>query len=337
MQIDHGVGVPRAVRGLVEAHGPAAGPLPRLADQPGGLPDVVLGDAGDLGDGGGREAGEEGGHLLPAVGVAGDEVGVRVPVLVQQVQQPVQQGQIGARLDLQEQVGLGRGGGAARVDDDQLGAGRLHPVHHAQEEDGVAVGHVGADDEEEIGAVEVLIRPRRPVGAERQLVSGARAGHAQPRVRLDLVRPDEPLGQFVRQILGLQAHLPGDVEGDGVRPVLVDDGPQPPGRLPDGRPDGVRYVLLAPLVPYQGGGQPSGSGEHVGGGRTLGAQPAEVGRVVLVAGRLQDRTASVRSEPDIQHDAAAHTAVRADRPHLRRLHRAGVPRVRRGHGHPCLS
>ena len=57
---------------------------------------------------------------------------VDVAVFDQQVQQPVQQGQVGAGLDLQEQVGPLGGGGAARVDDDQLGAG-LEPVGHPQD------------------------------------------------------------------------------------------------------------------------------------------------------------------------------------------------------------
>ena len=100
-------------------HSPAS-PIIRAAS-----PDVVLRDAGDLGDRGGRVVVEEGGHGLPALGVLRDEVGVGVPVLDQQVQQPVEQREVGTRLDLQEQVGLGGGGGAPRVDDDQLGAGRF--------------------------------------------------------------------------------------------------------------------------------------------------------------------------------------------------------------------
>ena len=46
----------------------------------------------------------------------------------------------------------------------QLGAG-LEPVGHAQEQDRMAVGHVRADDEEQVGGVEVGVRTRRAVGA----------------------------------------------------------------------------------------------------------------------------------------------------------------------------
>ena len=132
VQVADRVGVPGAVGALVEPHRPAAHPLARLGDHPCGGADVGFGDAGDLGDPLGWIVGEERGHVVPALGVLGDEIGVDVAVFDEQVQEPVQQRQVGAGLDLQEQVGPLRGGGAARVDDDQLGAG-LHPVRHPQD------------------------------------------------------------------------------------------------------------------------------------------------------------------------------------------------------------
>ncbi|MDQ0687434.1 hypothetical protein QFZ56_006397 [Streptomyces achromogenes] len=335
VEVDERVGVPGAVRGLVEAHGPAAGPLPRLADRPGRLAQVGLRDAGDPRDGRGRVVGEEPGHRLPALGERGDELRVGVAVLVQQVQQSVEEGEVGARPDLEEQVGLRGGGGAPRVDDDQFRT-RFHPFHHPQEEDGVAVGHVGADDEEDVRAVEVVVGAGRAVGAQRQLVTGPGACHAQPGVGLDLVGPQETLGEFVGQVLRFEAHLAGHVEGDRVRTVLVDDGPQPPCGLGDRRVHGGGLRLLAAVLSDEGGGEPAGRGEHVGGGRALGAQPSGVRRVPLVAGGLQHRTASVRPEAYVEDHAAADAAVRADRAHLR-LGRAVGPRVRHGHGRPLPS
>ena len=105
------------------------------------------------------------GHHLPAFGEFGDELVVGVPIFDDQVQQPVEQCEIGAWCDLQEQVGLVCGRGAARVDDDQLGA-RLDAIHHPQEQDRVTVSHIGADDEEHVGPVEVLVRAGWPVRAE---------------------------------------------------------------------------------------------------------------------------------------------------------------------------
>ncbi len=327
MQVDQGVGVPGAVRGLVEAHRPAAHPLARLADQPGRRTDVGLGETGEGGDGVRRVVGEEVGQRLPAVGVRGDELRVGVAAVVQQPQQAVEQGEIGTRRDLQEEVRLRRRGRPARVDDDQLGA-RLDPFHHPQEEDRMAVGHVGADDQEHVRALEVVVRPRRSVRAQRRLVTGARTRHAQPGVGLDLVRPDEALGQLVRQVLSLQGHLPRDVEGDRVRPVLVDDPPEPSRGLGDRVGHGCRHRLRAPLVPDQRPGQPARCGEHVGRGRALGAEPPGVRRVRRVAGRPEHRRTAVRARADVEQHAAAHTAVRADRPYLpRRRRRHGVDRT----------
>ncbi len=314
VQVDQGVGVPGAVRGLIQAHGPAAHPLTCLTDPLCGLPDVALGDAGDLRDLRGRVVPEEIGHLLPALGELGDERLVGVAVRDQEVQQAVEQGEVGAGLDLEEEVGLVGGGVAARVDDDQPGSGRLDPVHHAQEEDRVAVGHVGADHEERVRVIEVLVRAGRAVSAQRQLVAGSRRSHAQPRVRLDLVRPDEALRQLVRQILRLQGHLPGHVEGQGVRPVLVQNRPQPAGH----RRDRLVHVRLgglgAPFRAHQCPGGAPGRGHHVRARRALGAQAARVGGMVLVPGHLRRPASPVGGVPgDVEHDSAADPAVRTDR------------------------
>jgi hypothetical protein len=112
-----------------------------------------------------RVVGEELGHGVPTVRVPGDEFGVDITIFDEQVQQSVEQRQVGARLDLQEQVGAFGSGGATRVDDDQLRTG-LEPVGHPQIQDRMAVRHVRADDEKQIGAIEVGVRPGRAVCTE---------------------------------------------------------------------------------------------------------------------------------------------------------------------------
>ncbi|MDT4827796.1 hypothetical protein FQZ97_611550 [compost metagenome] len=164
---------------LVEAHGPAAHPFAGFADPLRRLADGGLVQPGEQGDMLRGVVGEESRHLFPAIGEFGDEGFVAVAVLPQQVQQAVEQGEVGAGADRQVQVGLVRRGGAPGIDDDQAGAG-LDPVQHAQEEDRVTVGHVRAADEEQVGAVEVLIGAGRRIRAQRQLVAAAGAGHAQP-------------------------------------------------------------------------------------------------------------------------------------------------------------
>ena len=117
--------------------------------------------------------------------------------------------------------------------------------------------------------------------------------------------------------------------------MLVDDRAQAAGGLGDcgGHGRGLRTVPAAGSD--EGCRQSAWGGEHVRGGRALGAQPAEVRRVRLVPGRLQDRTPPVGPAADIEDHAAAHPAVRADRPDLRR---ALTQRARRGHGRlPCCA
>ncbi|MNC66263.1 hypothetical protein D3C75_1166460 [compost metagenome] len=55
---------------------------------------------------------------------------VTVTIVLEQIEQTIEQRQVGARSDLQEQVGFVGGGTAPRVDDDQPGTG-LEPVEQA--------------------------------------------------------------------------------------------------------------------------------------------------------------------------------------------------------------
>ncbi|MNQ78685.1 hypothetical protein D3C85_936060 [compost metagenome] len=178
VQVAEGIGVPGAVGTLVEPHRPAAHPFGGFTDPLRRLANVGFGEAGEGGDLVRCVVFEELGHHLPAFGERGDEVRVGMAVFHQQMQQAIEQCQIGAGADLQEQAGLVCRGAAPWIDHDQFCPG-LDPVHHAQKQDRVTVGHVGTDHEEQIGAVEVFVGARWPVGTQRELVAAARAGHAQ--------------------------------------------------------------------------------------------------------------------------------------------------------------
>ena len=178
VKVDERVGVPRAVGGLVQPHRPAAHPVACRTDHLGDATQLGDLDAGDLGNLLRRILRRELDHLLVAVGVGRDELVVDVSALDQQVQEPVHQGEVGAGAHLEEDVGLVGGRRPPRIHDDELRPG-LDAIHHPQEQDRMAVGHVGADDEEDVRVIEVLIRPGRAVGAQGELVAGARARHAQ--------------------------------------------------------------------------------------------------------------------------------------------------------------
>ena len=202
----------------------------------------------------------------------------------------------------------------------------------------MAIRHVGADDEEQIGAIEILVGARRPVGSQRQLVAAAGTGHAQAGIGFHVAGADEALGQLVDQVLRLQRHLARHIERDRVRPVAVEHGAQPPRGLGDRDIGGDRHVIPARLptgvtarlaaclatwlatclaLAQIGAIEPSPGGDGLGAGAALGAEPAEIGRVRLVAGQADDAAII-----DVEHDAAADAAIRAsafDRP---RAHRA---------------
>ncbi|CAB4920848.1 unannotated protein [freshwater metagenome] len=165
VEIAQCVGVPGAVGGLIESHRPTAHPVLCSPDHLRCGTQIFLGETGCSADLLGGVIAKKLRHRVPAVGELGDEVRVCVSAVDDQSQQAVEQRQIGSRFEHEVQVRLVGGGGAPRIDHDQFRTG-LDPVHHSQKQDGVAVGYVGADDEEHVGVVEVFVRPRRTVGSE---------------------------------------------------------------------------------------------------------------------------------------------------------------------------
>ena len=94
----------------------------------------------------------------------------------------------------------------------------------------------------QVGVVDVLVARRRRIGAQRRLVSGDRARHAQPRIGVDVVGADETLGELVEDVIVLGQQLARDIERDAVGTVRADavgeavgercraSGPTPPAR-----------------------------------------------------------------------------------------------------------
>ena len=162
-----------------------------------------------------------------------------------------------------------------------------------------------------------LVRPGRAVGAERLLVAGAGAGHAQPRVRLDVDGPQEALGQLVGQVLRLDRHLARTRRarprrGRARRRLRATA--WPPRRRRRRRVRG-RVVAACRRGRSAEVSRPSTAAHHLGVRRALGAQPAEVGGVQLVAcDARDDGLARVGIRRGLHFDAAADAAVRARRP-----------------------
>ena len=167
----------------------------------------------DLGHASGLHAGA-GKRRRKAFGVLVDEAPIERAVVAEPAEQAVPQLGIGAGLDGEMQIGALAGGGAARIDVDDahaaLGAGHLD----ALVEDRVAPGRVGADEDHEIGKLQVVVALRHDVGAERPAVAGDGGGHAQARVGIDVRRADEALGQLVGDVVVLGQQLSREIEGD---------------------------------------------------------------------------------------------------------------------------
>ncbi len=198
--------------------------------------------------------------------------------------------------------------GAARIDRHELhrrarGLGR----QHALEQDRVAPGEIGADQNQKIGRFQVFIGVRHRVRAEGPDMTGDRRGHAEAGIGVDIGRADEALHQLVGDVIVLGQDLAGDVEGDRVRPLAGDR----LGKALRHMASAASQDTRSPRFP---GGEAGGRGSAFRPAPTLGAKPAEIGGMLRVAGD-GDRAVGLRA---CEH-AAADAAIGAGGP--RRLGR----------------
>jgi IMP dehydrogenase/GMP reductase len=85
---------------------------------------------------------------------------------VEMIKQAQKKRDVGIGSDRQMQIGGFRRHGTARIDDHDLGAAPLARGKEALEQDGVAPRHVGADENDEIGLLQILIGARHGIGPE---------------------------------------------------------------------------------------------------------------------------------------------------------------------------
>ncbi|VFT12230.1 Uncharacterised protein [Pseudomonas aeruginosa] len=123
-------------------------------------------DAADVGDGGRGVVAHQFLQVGETLGMLGDERTVDPVLPEQDMQDAVEQCDVGAGQQRQVQVGQLAGVGAPRVDHHDA---HLRPSglggFQATEQDRVGEGHVAAGDQHAIGAVEVFVAARRCVGA----------------------------------------------------------------------------------------------------------------------------------------------------------------------------
>ena len=225
------------------------------------------------------------------------------------------------------------------------GLARLR-VLDAAEQDRMRPGRVAADDEEALGVLQVVVAGGRRIGAQRLLVAGHRAAHAQARVGVDVVGADQALGELVEDVVVLGQQLAGDVEADRVGAVLADR----PARSVSAARSSARVPADRAAARRRGRARRIGCSSRVcrvigGAGRqvqrrALGAQAAEVGRVLRVAAHAGDLRAL-----GLDDHAAADAAVGAGGAWFRvmrsvpagRRRCASVPATRRVRGRSRAS
>ena len=234
MAIDDGVDLVGALRRLVDALREAGDGLFVGAEQMEEARDVAFVETGGGGGRGGvRRDLLRARERIVEAGRVGADIGLVERADVGEMdQQPAEQRGVGARRNRQEQIGLVAGRGAARIDHHDLGAAFAPVARHALVQHRMAPGGVGADQDEQIGLVEILVAAGHHILAEGAAVAGDGRGHAQPRIGVDVGRAEEALHQLVGDVIVLGEQLAGEIEGDRVRPVALDDAAKAVG---DGR------------------------------------------------------------------------------------------------------
>ena len=118
-------------------------------------------------------------------------------VLHEVVRDAVRDGQVGVRLEQHDRVGAHGRAGAQRAQVVVLHVlARELPGREARVQHGVRLGHVGAPGDEHVGVVEVGVAAGRLVGLEHVHEAHHGAGHAQARVRVDVVRKQTRLDEL---------------------------------------------------------------------------------------------------------------------------------------------
>ena len=234
-EIDERAVLERADRRLVDSHRPQRHRARRAAEAAGGGDDVSRRYPGGLG---GALDGPFAGRVervCKPIGVALGERAVDQVLVGQNAEHRCEQRKVGARPDRQVDVGCLGGRSATRIDHDQLCAGPLAGAD-PRPYDRVARRRVGAHDQEAVGPVDVGVCGGRAVRPEGAGVAGDCTGHAKARVGVDVVGPEESLGELRGDVVILGRQLPGDVERDRVRAVLGDSpapNAAPAARSPD--------------------------------------------------------------------------------------------------------
>ena len=220
-------------------------------------------------------------------------------------EQPAEQSRVGAGRDRQEQIGFLCRRRAARINHDDARAAIVAVRHDALEQHGMAPGRVRTDENDQIGAVEILVGAGHGVGAESAPMARDRRGHAEPGIRVDVGRADKSLHQLVGDVIILGEQLAGEIEGNRLRPIARDDpleifGDRIERRIPIGS---HQRAVAGPAHRMK---KARLQAKRLAQSRALRAEPAEIRRMLRIAGYCRAAAAVGRRE-----QSAPNAAIRA--------------------------
>ena len=132
---------------------------------------------------------------------------------------------VAARFDGQVEVGHHGGLGDAGVDDDE-GAGLAARAQFFKPlaEDGMVVGDVGTDQNDNVGVLHVGVGARGAVAAEGELVASDGAGHAEGGIAVAVASGEAELNQLAEGVELLGEELTGADDSERVFAVALLDG-----------------------------------------------------------------------------------------------------------------
>src|ERR1051325_9870761 len=156
-----------------------------------------------------------------AAGVGLDEVSVDPAVANQDCSEAVEENQIGFRT---RRVVMRRGHGGfgfARIDNNDLGLVRI--AQNALPHDRMCGAQVGADENDYVGFLEILVAKMRCVETDTVFVSGGDGGHALARVAVAVNDAHAKFGESTEKGHFFGADLAGADVSDGIGAVLVEN------------------------------------------------------------------------------------------------------------------
>jgi hypothetical protein len=165
-------------------------------------------------------------ELLEAVGVGLDILGVIELLGDDDVHHRVEQGHVAARLELQHVAGIALQRLAARVEHDEFRTA-LGGLLEIGGSDGVVLGRVGADDDDDVGILHRGERRGNGARADGLHQGGDRRGMAQPGAVVDIVAVEAGAHELLEQVGFLVGALGRAEAGEAAPAVRVADALEP--------------------------------------------------------------------------------------------------------------